>query len=872
MNKKSSQIGALAAFGHVIGKMLSVLFMIALTVLLIALITGTVVGCTFIYYIKTYINTEMDEFSTLAAAMTSTSTTKIYYMDWVDRENNIGTPVEIEDQRLHGAENQIWVSYDELPKNLINAFVTMEDKRFWEHNGVDFITTAKATINYLTGKGSAGGSTLTQQLIKNVTGDDDVSPQRKIQEILRAFEVESMYSKEQILEMYLNIIYLSHGCYGVQAASNRYFNKDVSELTLEECATIAAITQYPTKWDPIWNPENNKQRRDDILTEMANQGYISVEECRAAKAKPVVTYEGGGNADDSYTNQIYSWYTEAAIDQAMDLLMAAGYSESTASVMIYNSGLQIITAMDPEIQEIMESYYENEDNFVRVDNSPIQPNSSMVVMDPYTGDVVGLVGSRGQKTLNRALNYATDTTRSPGSSIKPLAVYAPALEYGLINYNTVVDDTPFNFGEEEIDPDTGETTYSRSGGWPSNYSNRYSGLTTIAEALRSSLNTVSVKVLDELTLERSFDFVKNKLHIDNFIESMTLANGNVLTDKDYSALALGGMNYGVNVLEMTAAYQIFVNDGVYTSPRIVLQILDSEGKLIVDNTQKSEIVLSTQNAYIMTKLLQNVVKSGTATAITLDEKIEVAGKTGTTTNDYDRWFCGYTPYYVASVWFGYNMPQSLENFSASVSPAVTIWDDIMTQIHDRLIERVAESGETLKTFSRASGVVTATVCRDSGKLMTDACRADPRGSRATTGYYTLSTVPTDYCDVHVLVDYDTVSGGIACIDCPSSNIVKFGLLNVTRTFPVQVYITDAEYVWQDIGTAEPAREETLPFYASVLPDGLYCGISRSAKQFNRICTEHYAASTDYEDETGSAQGDIDMKDPFSDLYEDDWYD
>ncbi len=829
---------AVGIIGKVFLKVISYIINIMLTVLLIGLISGLVVGSTFAYYVKNYIDADIEEFDMITTGQNMT--TKIYYMDWSDRENRIGVPIEIEDQRLYGSENRMWASYQSMPSNLWQAFVSIEDKRFWEHNGVDLLRSASAAMNYfLKGVNSYGASTITQQLIKNVTGDDDVTVQRKIQEIMRAIKLNDQKDKTEILEMYLNLIYLSQGCYGVQAASYTYFGKDVSELTLIECAAIAAITQAPTKWDPIQNPENNKLRRDLILKEMLDQGYITQSEFNQAYDKELML----NIQSDSVTSSTNSWYTDAVIEESINLFIKKkGYTREVASRLIYTAGYQIYTAMDPFLQSTLENYFANASNFAAVDTSPIQPEASMVIIDPKTGDVLGIVGGRGEKTGNRILNYATQTKRSPGSSIKPLSVYGPALEYGVINYGTVFDDTPVNFGDPVYNTADGSLIgYSNTRGYPSNYPDTYKGLTTINEAVRRSVNTISLKVLEKLTLSNSFDFLKNKLHMNSLIEYKELTGGIGITDMDYSALGLGGMNYGVTVLEMTAGYSIFADNGVYNKPRIVLKILDSEGNVILNNDTESSIVISDQNASIMTKMLQNVVENGTATAITLDAFVNVAGKTGTTTDDNDRWFMGYTPYYVGGVWFGYAMPRSLSSFSATVSPAITIWDNVMTILHNKIIEESNAKGYGLKSFVLANGIVTATYCKDSGKLITDACKADPRGSRAETGYFTVSTVPTENCDCHILVNFDKTTAGVAGVNCPAENIVRYGLIKVsTRKFPYQIIVVDAQYVYRDLpDNIKPGAAINEPFFINTIPNGYYVGVSSYDKQFNHFCYTHY---------------------------------
>lgn len=843
---------SLKLVGKIILRIFTYLFNILLTLLLIGLITGTIVGGALALYIKNYIDADITDFELIFRTDQSLTTT-LYYMDWEDRTNRIGKMVQIEDVKLYSSQNRVYASYSDMPKYLIDAFIAIEDKRFESHDGVDWFTTMKATVSYftggkLTGGYTGGGSTITQQLIKNVTKYDDVTIQRKITEIIRALKLEKAYTKPQILEMYLNTINLSHGCYGVAAAADTYFNKDVSELTLIECAAIAAITQNPSKWDPIYHPDNNKLRRNLVLREMYNQGKITQSEFEAAYDRDLVLYSGSKKEADtevleesSSTRRIYNWYEDAAISEARDLLIEKfGYSNDLASMLVYTGGLQIVLAVDPEIQTILENYYIEDSNFQAVDKSVIQPKSSFIVIDPETGDVLGLVGDRGTKTANRILNYATQTQRPPGSTIKPLSVYAPALEYGLITYGSAIDDTPANFGNETMGAD-GKIKYSRPDGYPNNYSKTYGGLTTIHYAIRHSLNTVAYKVLQKLSLSTSFDFVKNKLHIDSYIDSRELAGGTVISDMDYAALALGQMNYGLTLKEITAAYSIFANNGVYNKPKIVLKIIDRDGNVIVDNTGGSEIVISEQTASIMTKMLEEVVDYGTAARLSVKNMIDIAGKTGTTSQDHDRWFVGYSPYYLAGCWFGYEMPKSLELFSAGYSPALQVWDNIMTILHQRIVDKAVAKGESLKTFKLADGVVTAQYCKDSGKVPTAACLADPREeSRIETGYFTVDTVPKEKCDVHVLVAYDTVSGGIATSNCPDSNVKYVGLLKLYRSFPFKIFVTDAQFVYRDVPFGAPLT--TSPgdaFFAASLPEGMYPGVSRGTAQFNRLCTAHY---------------------------------
>ncbi len=853
---------------RVIWKFFSAIINVLLTVLLIGLICAVIVGGALAFYIKNYVDISVDDFTVQVSAQNQT--TKIYYMDYEDRVNRIGTPVEIEEERIYGGENRVWASYDQMPEYLIEAFISIEDERFWDHKGVDWKRTLGATFYFFQGGKSYGGSTITQQLIKNVTGRNEAKIQRKIQEIFCALELEKLYDKTQILENYLNIIPMSQKCYGVQAAAHKYFNKDVSELNLQECALLAAIPNAPTTYDPIRNPENALKRRNDVLFKMHELGKITDAEYEAAWQSPIELDVQTGNTSADQSTNIRSWYSDAAFNEAVELLMEElEISEIRAQQMVYTGGLQIYTAMDPEIQAVVDEYFANPDNFQRVDDSVIQPECSMVILDAETSDVLAIAGGRKEKTGNLVLNYATDTTRSPGSSIKPLTVYAPALEAGIITYGTAYDDTPYSFGTETVNAD-GSITYSRPYGYPENYPAGYRGLTTVHDAITRSVNTIALKVLQDLGVDESFDFAHDKLHMTSFIDNQQLTGGTVISDRNISALGLGGMSYGVTVMEITAAYGIFANEGIYTKPRMVLKILDSEGNLIVNNEPESEIVISAQTATIMTKMLQEVVSgaSGTANKMTVDELVDVAGKTGTTSDDNDRWFVGYTPYYIGGVWFGYDMPRSLNSFTKNPSPAAKAFDDIMRILHEKEQDKAIANGEELKKFSDAGGIIQATYCRDSGLLLTDACKADPRGSRAEVGYFTAATVPTQPCDCHILVDYDVVTGAVACPDCPRANVIQVGLIQVERSFPRSVTVTDAQYVYRtiDLRYMQPVLDNTQAFFGNLLA-GAYPGVSSNGVQYNRYCSEHYRpGSYWYEDETGGIDWSYD--DPDDPGYED----
>lgn len=795
----------------------------AVILLIVCVIALLILGMSLAIYVAVTMEREIDE--SLFEVLSGSTSSRIYYYENEDRTRN-GEATELVGQELYGGFRSLPVSYDDVPKELIYAFVSIEDKRFFEHSGVDWKRTAGAGANYfLNFRDEFGGSTITQQLIKNVTEQDDYSFSRKLQEILWALDLETKMSKEEILECYLNVINLSNGCYGVGAASEYYFSRSVGELTLCQCVAIAAITNNPSYYDPIRYPQNNKERRQIILTQMYEQGYITEDEYLATYSEELVL-----DVSENNSGGVNMWYVDMVINDVINDLMAEkGYSRSMASLMIYTGGLNIYTAMDLEIQRMVEEYYKDISNFYWKDGSG--PQSSMIIIDPYNGDILAVAGAVGEKTANRLQNFATETVRPAGSVIKPLSVYAPALDMGIIDWATVYDDVPVNFGKYNLDPSNGAIV--KPVAWPKNATGVYRGLTNINYAVEHSVNTVTVKVLEDLGLDNSFDFLKNKLHINSLVERKVLEDGTVISDRDYAALALGQFNYGVSLREITAAYSIFPNMGIYSYSRSYYKITDGDGNIILENEYKGETVISRENAIIMTKLLENVVNNGTATGVTLKEKIACAGKTGTTQSNYDRWFIGYTPYYLGGVWYGHEYPETLGGGSSGV--CMEIWDDIMTKLHSKSV-----FSEDAKDFDLADIIVEAEYCRDSGKIATDACKSDPRGDRREKGYFVKGSEPVDTCDRHVLVAYDEAEGGVADGECPYHDVKYVGMLLVERSFPMQIYVTDAQYVWRDIGNAViPETSPSLPFFNTLLGENEYSGISYGDVQYNRYCRAHF---------------------------------
>ena len=616
------------------------------TIVLIGILTGLLFICIFAVYVKNCIipssQLDLDDFN-----LNQSST--IWY------QNDSGDWQEL--VTLSGSEKRKWVSLDEIPDYMEHALVAIEDRRFYTHNGVDWLRTGKAAVNMFTGSRTFGGSTITQQLIKNLTDQDDVTVQRKMLEIFQALEFEKKYDKDDILEWYLNVVYFGEGCYGVQTAAQTYFGKDVNELSIAEAAAIVGITNLPTYYDPFYSVENNKERQETVLLCMRDQGYITDEEYETALAEELVFVRGENEPREPI---VYSYYTENVIrDVIADLVEQKGYSEQVAEHLLYNGGYQIYCCMDKEIQNKVEAIYTDTSLLPQSTNgNQNQLQSGIVIIDQYTGNIVATVGGTGEKTRNFGYDRATQATRPSGSSIKPLAVYGPAVEYGLISPNTWVLDA---------DGEKISLAHAPAGWYPKNSPNRYDGVITILTALQESKNTVSAQIMDKLTPSASYDFLTNRLNFTSLVEG----------DCDFAPLALGQQTWGVTVREMAQGFAALANDGVLTQSRTYLLVKNSKGDIVLDNQPQTQVAFSQNTARVMTYMLNNAATYGTGSASRLNN-MPVAGKTGTTTSNCDRWFVGYTPYYTCAVWTGYDTPQYM---SFSGNPAVTIWHDVMASIH-----------------------------------------------------------------------------------------------------------------------------------------------------------------------------------------------
>lgn len=757
----------LKGFGKVFGTMVLVLFL-----------TTLIFACLFALYVKNNLSAQVDSID----GFTLDQTSVIYYED-----PKTGQDVVL--RKLYGGANRTWVKYEDIPKNLIHACIAIEDKRFEDHQGVDWVTTLKACVKMFLGRGEAGGSTITQQLVKNITGRDEVTVRRKLVEIFSALELEKKYTKKQIMELYLNVIALGENCEGVESASQVYFGKSVSELDLAECAALIGITNNPSIYDPYINADKNKERQVIILDQMLEQKYITQEQHDTAVAEELVLHNASGEAsgDEDY----YSYFEDQVInDVVRDLSEKTGYDQTIVRKMLMTGGYKIYSTLNPDVQAAVEEVYQNLDNIPKTASSQ-QLQSGIVIIDNKTGDVVAVAGGVGEKQGSLILNRATQSYLSPGSTIKPVSVYAPALELGLITPATVMDDTPYSFTDARH--------------WPKNSDSIYRGLMNINEAVGLSINTIPVKLVAQMTPEYSFEFAKEKMGLSTLVSSYVNAAGDTFSDVDLAPLAMGGLTKGVTVKAMAQAYATFANEGVYREARTYTKVVDSDGKVVLDNTQQSHVAMKDMTAWYITYMLENTVESGTGTAAQI-ANMTVAGKTGTTTSDFDRWFAGYTPYYTGVVWCGYDDPEEVVLTDSSTNPAIVLWQKVMEQVHDGLAN---------KEFNKPTNVVECTVCRDSGLLMTDACREDPRGSRAVTVELSLYDVPTQNCDVHKEVEICGASGHVVneyCKQVEGNTTKTVGLLDVSRAFPVRgITVQDQAY-------AVPNDSLPAGYYPALSPD------------------------------------------------------
>lgn len=719
--------------------------------------------------------------------------------------------------------NREYVYYDSIPEDLVNAFVAIEDRRFWEHNGIDVQGIARAFIKGLkSGDFDEGASTLTQQLIKNNVFNVGLNEstfldklERKVQEQYLAVDMEKKIDKKSIVEYYLNTIYLGEGCYGVETAAKTYFGKGLSQLSVSECAVLAAIPQNPTKYDPLLSPDDNKTRRTQVLKYMLDLEYITQAQYDEAINDNVYKRIASVSKKEEkqQKTEVNSYYTDEVIKQLQNDLVAKGYSEDEAESLIWSGGLKVIVCQDPEIQEIADSvvndtsywpepvyqlnyaltladketkvqtnysvenleswfaeqqgydysarYYSEDEAraaadefrdamvaetgdevFMETFKLVIQPQVSFTLMDQNTGQVKALVGGRGEKTENRSFNRATEATRQPGSCFKIVATYLPALDACNMSLATVYDDAPYYY-------ENGNQVFNWYGG--------YWGPKTIRYAIMESMNIIAVKCITDVTPQLAYDYLL-KLGFTTLVERKTDSDGLILSDINQS-LALGGLTNGITNLEITAAYATIANGGNYIKPVFYSEVYDHEGNLLIDNREPEKTrVISEQTAWLLTSAMHDVVTGGTGSGANSYTGMYTAGKTGTTSGDFDNWFCGYNPYYTASIWLGND-----ENITYSPgSIKCYMWRDIM----DQVIEK--KGLDTSATFEMPDGIVQATVCSDTGLLPSNGCPT-------VTDYFDASKIPTKYCPGVKKVVVCNESHMLANKECPETTTFIYKL-------------------------------------------------------------------------------------------------
>ena len=783
------------------------------TLLLVGLVTGALLCCFGAVYIKTVIIPIAQEFTMNDFDVGENSV--MYYEDKTSGEYK-------ELVTLLNTTSSIWVDSDEIPKYLKEAAVAVEDKRFYTHPGVDWVRTGKAVLCMFTGQDIQGGSTITQQLIKNLTGYNETTVKRKVVEIFRALEFTKKYSKDYTLEWYLNIIPMGGKYKGVGSASYYYFGKPVSELSLAECASLISITNNPSMYSPystarfedpdtgeiLTARDKNKQRQELVLWLMKDQGKISQEEYDQAVAEELNFVRGEGETQET---DIYSWYEEQVItDVKNDLMEKYNYSEDVADRMLARGGLRIYTCVDLDVQRAAEQIYENRDNLNFTSSNGQLMQSAITIIDNSTGDIAAIVGRVGEKTGNRWKNLATDAYRQPGSSLKPLSVYSPGLEMGVISPITVVDDYPYQV--------------LNGSPWPINSgSARYKGLTTVRQGLAQSVNTVALRVLaDRVTVDASFDFIQSRYHID--LVQAQQSGDTVQSDMSLAPLSMGGLTKGVTTRQMATAFAAFPSGGIYRTSRTytkVTHIVNDVEEVLLDNASTQEQAVKPTTAYYMNSMLSGVVSSaGTAGSARFSSSMGIAGKTGTTSSAYDRWFVGYTPYYTAAVWTGYEYNARM----SGPNRAIAMWKLVMEQVHKDL---------SAKKFAEPDGLTTVTVCKDSGLLATSFCEMDPRGSRAFTDRVFREDAPTEFCTCHTQESVVTVCKADPILNedgsetglwhlagefCPEDQFHQICLVQFDRTPVGDAVAADNAYLYSNaeslgvctVHTAPPEPEPELP--------------------------------------------------------------
>lgn len=698
-NDTSSPLSA----SSVAKKTFSVIGKVFLTTLFVMIITGIVIGVSLLFYIIDIANEPLNiDLNKIKLNLTST----IYVQD------DSGEWKEY--QTLYSSENRVWVDYQNINPHMIDAIISIEDKRFKEHNGVDWYRTGGAVLSLATGRAEYGGSTLTQQLIKNITDDNEVSITRKLREIFRALKMEREYTKDDIIEAYLNIVNFGSGCRGVQAAANLYFNKDIRDCTIAECAAIAGITQNPYAYDPLSYPEKNKVRRETVIQAMYDQEKISKDEYDdAMRESENMKFIGYVVEEDDEDQSDWNWYIDRVFrDVVDDLQKTLNIGIDYAEDKIYSEGLKIYCAMDKNAQEIAERK-------VKEWETPADTSLEIgyMMIDFTDGRVLATVGGRREKDGRLLWDNATQSSLQPGSTIKPVSSYILALEDSDIHYSSLISDTPTsNWGYENGSVVSG----------PNNWYSQYYGNITVTRALNISSNAATVNVLKMIGMERSYKFLTENLHFTHLDPEQDSEN--------MAGLSIGGFYGGTTVQEMTSSYQMFCNGGYYYEPYTYYYVTDNDGNILLDNRDigKPDQIISAESATIMNRLLYDVVNSG-GEALGYRAKIngwDIIGKTGTTDSSCDNWFVGGSPYAVAGIWVGHSTssPIALEE----QSKCGYLWRDIMQEWLQN---------KEKKSFYLSDNVEQHTYCKTSGMIANSYCKD------TAVGYYTNNNIPAT-CTSH----------------------------------------------------------------------------------------------------------------------------
>lgn len=628
-------------------------------------------------------------------------------------------------KELHGEENRIPVTLDEISPHVIDALVAIEDQRFYEHPGIDLYRIAGAmTANIKSGRIVQGGSTITQQLVGLAMLDrSEKSFSRKIKEAILALKAETKYSKDEILERYLNKVYFGHGAYGIETAARKFFNKKAKDLNIEEAALLVGIIQNPYRHSPIYHPEASKKRRNLVLQAMVNYGKLSDSEAKRLSEKPIEL-----SLEREEKGYKFQSFIDVVIEEALEKL-----DLKENSGQLYTGGYKIYTTLDPDVQTKMEEIYNNDAKFPQgKDNKIIQ--SAMVVLNHHTGQIKGLIGGRNQEG-QRQFNRATQALRQPGSTFKPIAVFAPALEKGY-SPATVLDDYP--------------QVYNINGStWvPKNYDNKYRGLISMRTAAQYSINVWTVKMLNQVGIMDGLNMAQN------------LGISSIVTNGKYNdqglSLGLGGLTKGVSPLEITAAYGAFANKGVYVEPYVIEKIVDEDGIVVWEHKPRKKVAMSEETAYLITDMLKTVVEEGTGKPARLKDW-PVAGKTGTTSDNKDVWFVGYTPELVGAVWLGYDQPETMQRVGGG-SSAGPIWKEVMEVAHRDL---------TPRDFERPEDIVEVAIDTKSGLLPSE---LTPK-QFIKTELFTKENIPKEISKVWVKAKVCAKSGDLPTPDCPTKEKV-----------------------------------------------------------------------------------------------------